>query len=90
MAKVLENVVVEVKAKMTVDRATAEACLKMVELYVNSNGVNVMVDKLESGELKFYYEPINASDGRCRFDGKEACTRWRRWLYYQMGRWRTV
>ena len=72
MAKVLENVVVEVKAKMTVDRATAEACLKMVELYVNNSGVNVMVDKLESGELKFYYEPIIASDGRCRFDGKEA------------------
>ena len=72
MAKALENVVVEVKAKMTVDRATAEACLKMVELYVNSNCVNVMVDKLESGELKFYYEPIIASDGRCRFDGKEA------------------
>ena len=65
MAKVLENVVVEVKAKMTVDRATAEACLKMVELYVNSSGVNVMVDKLESGELKFYYEPIVASNGRC-------------------------
>ena len=62
MAKALE---IEVKAKMTVDRATAEACLKMVELYVNSNGVNVMVDKLESGELKFYYEPIDASDGRC-------------------------
>ena len=59
MAKALENVVVEVKAKMTVDRATAEACLKMVELYVNSNGVNVMVDKLESGELNFYYEPAS-------------------------------
>ena len=71
MAKALENVVVEVKAKMTVDRATAEACLKMVELYVNSSGVNVMADKLESGELKFYYEPIDASDGRCRFVGKE-------------------
>ena len=69
MTKALE---IEVKAKMTVDRATAEACLKMVELYVNSSGVNVMVDKLESGELKFYYEPIVASDGRCRFDGKEA------------------
>ena len=62
MAKALE---IEVKAKMTVDRATAEACLKMVELYVNSNGVNVMVDKLENGELKFYYEPVVASDGRC-------------------------
>ena len=71
MAKALE---IEVKAKMTVDRATAEACLKMVELYVNSSGVNVMVDKLENGELKFYYEPIDASDGRCRFDGKEART----------------
>ena len=73
MAKALENVVVEVKAKMTVDRATAEACLKMVELYVNSSGVNVMADRLENGELKLYYEPIDASDGRCRFDGKEAC-----------------
>ena len=72
MAKVLENMVVEVKAKMTVDRATAEACLKMVELYVNSSGVNVMADRLENGELKFYYEPIDASDGRCRVDGKEA------------------
>ena len=75
MAKVLENVVVEVKAKMTVDRATAEACLKMVELYVNSNGINLMANKSENGEVQFYYEPINASDGRCRLDGKEACTR---------------
>ena len=71
MAKATEDLTFEVKAKLTVDRATAEACLKMVELYVNSNGVNVMVDKLESGELKFYYEPIGASDGRCCFDGKE-------------------
>ena len=62
MAKALE---IEVKAKMTVDRETAEACLKMVELYVNSSGVNVMVDRLENGELKFYYEPIDASNGRC-------------------------
>lgn len=65
MAKVAEDLTFEVKTKLTVDRATAEACLKMVELYVNSNGVNVMVDKLESGELKFYYEPIDASHGRC-------------------------
>ena len=74
MAKVAEDLTLEVKAKLTVDRATAEACLKMVELYVNSNGVNVMADKLESGELKFYYEPVVASDGRCRIDGKEART----------------
>ena len=72
MAKALENVVVEVKAKMTVDRATAEACLKMVELYVNSNGINLMADKSENGEVQFYYEPIDTGDGRCCADGKEA------------------
>ena len=71
MAKVAEDLTLEVKAKLTVDRATAEACLKMVELYVNSSGVKVMVDRLENGELKFYYEPIDTSNGRCRFDGKE-------------------
>ena len=57
MAKVLDNVVVEVTAKMTVDRATAEACLKMVELYVNSNPVNLMANKSENGEVQFRYEP---------------------------------
>ena len=65
MAKVLENVVVEVKAKMTVDRATAEACLKMVELYVNSNGINLMANKSENGEVQFYYEPGLTRNGRC-------------------------
>lgn len=57
MAKVLDNVVVEVKAKMAVDRATAEACLKMVELYVNSNPVKLMANKSENGEVQFRYEP---------------------------------
>ena len=57
MAKVLDNVVVEVTAKMTVDRAPAEACLKMVELYVNSNPVNLMANKSENGEVQFRYEP---------------------------------
>ena len=72
MAKVAEDLTLEVKAKLTVDRATAEACLKMVELYVNNNGVNVIVERFENGELKFYYESIDASNGRCRVDGKEA------------------
>lgn len=58
MAKVLEDVVVKVKAKITVDRETAEACLKMVELYVNSNSVNLVCDKSENGEVQFRYEPV--------------------------------
>ena len=57
MAKA-EDLTIEVKAKLTVDKATAEACLKMVELYVNANSVNLMADKSKDGELKFYYEPI--------------------------------
>ena len=65
MAKITEDLTLEVKAKLTVDRATAEACLKMVELYVNSNGINLMADKSENGEVQFYYEPINTGDGRC-------------------------
>ena len=65
MAKIAEDLTLEVKAKLTVDRATAEACLKMVELYVNSNGINLMADKSENGEVQFYYEPVVASDGRC-------------------------
>ena len=65
MAKGTEDLTLEVKAKLTVDRETAEACLKMVELYVNSSGVNVMVDRLENGELEFYYEPVITSNGRC-------------------------
>ena len=65
MAKIAEDLTLEVKAKLTVDRATAEACLKMVELYVNSNGINLMADKSENGEVQFYYEPINTGDGRC-------------------------
>ena len=58
MAKVAEDLVLEVKAKLAVDRETAEACLKMVELYVNANSVNLVADKSEDGELKFRYEPI--------------------------------
>ena len=65
MAKVAEDLTFEVKAKLTVDRSTAEACLKMVELYVNSNPVNLMADKSENGEVQFYYEPVVASNGRC-------------------------
>ena len=72
MAKVAEDLTIEVKAKLAVDRTTAEACLKMVELYVNSNGVNLVSERLNNGEFKLYYEPVVASDGRCCSDGKEA------------------
>lgn len=57
----MENKVSELKvnitAKMEVDRRTAETCLRLVEIFVNQSGVNVVADKLENGELRFHYEP---------------------------------
>lgn len=53
-----KDVTIEVKARMTVDRSTAEGCLKLVELYVNQTGKNVIVRKTETGELEFSYESV--------------------------------
>ena len=50
-----DEIVLKVKAKMTVDRKTAEACLKMVEMYVNESGVNVECCREESGEYSFRF-----------------------------------
>lgn len=52
----VDELTVEVKAKLTVDKATAEGCLKMVEIYLNNNSnMNIQLDCLETGErqLKF-------------------------------------
>lgn len=48
---------IKVNAKICVDKNTAEACLKFVELYVNQNNVDVIAEKTEFGEVKFHYEP---------------------------------
>lgn len=63
MAKV-EDITVEVKANMTVDETTAEACLKLVELYINQNDVDLIGNTKIDGtiELSFQkgvYERIN-------------------------------
>ena len=56
MAKVLENVVVEVRAKMTVDKRTAEGCLHLVEMFVNDTGAKIIVNTDANGEMRFHYE----------------------------------
>lgn len=57
MAKVLEDITVEVKAKLSVDRRTAEACLKMVEMYANENMEMVETERERNGELRFNFAP---------------------------------
>lgn len=59
MAKVLEDITVEVQARLSVDRKTAEACLKMVELYVNANPVQIEVHRERNGEETYSFIPYS-------------------------------
>ena len=52
----VDELTVNVKTDLTVDKKTAEVCLKIVELYVNHNDVMVLVDKTEDGSLEFHFE----------------------------------
>ena len=51
-----EELTVEVKAKMTVDKRTAEGCLHLVEMFVNDTGAKIIVDTDANGEMRFHYE----------------------------------
>ena len=52
----VDELTLNVKTDLTVDKKTAEVCLKLVELYVNHNDVMVLVDKKEDGSLEFHFE----------------------------------
>ena len=51
-----EELTVEVKAKMTVDKRTAEGCLHLVEMFVNDTGAQIIANKDANGEMRFHYE----------------------------------
>ena len=51
-----EELTIEVKAKMTVDKRTAEGCLHLVEMFVNDTGAKIIVDTDANGEMRFHYE----------------------------------
>lgn len=52
----VDELIVNVKTDLTVDKKTAEVCLKLVELYVNHNNVNILADRKEDGSLEFHFE----------------------------------
>ena len=52
----VNELTVEVKAKMTVDKRTAEGCLHLVEMFVNDTGAQIIADKDANGEMRFHYE----------------------------------
>ena len=59
MTKVIEEAVVEVKASITVAKNTAEACLKLVEIYVNQTGSDIIGERKRYGTIEFVFEERN-------------------------------
>lgn len=56
MASVIDRMTVELKANVTVDKATAETCLKLVEMYVNQSHNNVICHTNEDGSVAFEFD----------------------------------
>ena len=52
------EITVDVKANLTVDRGTAEGCLKLVELYVNQTGKRIIGEREEDGTDSFHFEDV--------------------------------
>ena len=55
MAK-FEDITLEVKATLAIDRRTAETCLRLVEIYCNDNGVDISGHSGENGDITMEFE----------------------------------
>lgn len=55
MAK-FDEITVTVSAKLHVDRRTADACLKLLEIYMNDNAdLHIEYTRLEDGTEHYYF-----------------------------------
>lgn len=57
---------IKINAKISVDRVTAETCLRLVEMFINDNAnVDIVCDKLKTGEytLQFIDRVLPARKG---------------------------
>lgn len=55
MAK-FDEMTVEINAKFHVDRRMADACLKLLEIYMNDNSdLRIAVTRLEDGTEHYYF-----------------------------------
>lgn len=50
------GVYVTVNLSMSIDKSTAEGCLKIVEMFVNSSNARVVADREPNGEVRYHYE----------------------------------
>lgn len=47
---------IAVNLSMNIDKSTAEGCLKIVEMFVNSSNARVVADREPNGEVRYHYE----------------------------------
>lgn len=47
---------VKVDIKMAVERDTAVACLKIVELFVNSSGAKIIANRADNGDVIYHFD----------------------------------
>ena len=55
MAK-FEDITIDVKANLTIDRKTAETCLRLVEIFCNDNSMRIIGHRVENGETEYSFE----------------------------------
>lgn len=57
------DLTIEVTAKLTVDRETAEGCLRMLEWYANDhNELMLMGDRDSEGKIHFYFKRAGSKE----------------------------
>lgn len=54
MAKMIDQLTVGIS--LSVDEKTAQACLKIVEMYVNQTGADIIVHKEYDGSISYHFE----------------------------------
>lgn len=47
---------IAVNLSMNIDKSTAEGCLKIVEMFVNSSNARIVADREPNGEVRYHYE----------------------------------
>ena len=70
----LDNITVDIEANLNVSKSTAEACLKLVEIYLKNNP-NIELNKWfdEDGNLELEFEPVEDDELQTDHDGCEGC-----------------
>lgn len=51
-----EDITIDVKARLDIDQRTAEGCLKLVEIFCNANGMNIIGERDHNGETSYRFE----------------------------------